>query len=208
MPPARPTRGRRRRHRCVGVPLGARPDRRSRAPIRATSPYEHPARRESRLPEHLTLLVDDARGVDHVPDGRSPRPPASPNETTLSAGMPFFAPSPTSSARSPARRAGRATRPSWHRPSSSRQRPRHAPHGLPEAVGRHERRGRLEAGMDAAVLAARVVARAVVLPLDALEQRLVAREDAVRQQVARALPAVRVARDRAPRRARKLPLAR
>ena len=59
----------------------------------------------------------------------------------------------------------------------------------------------------AAVLAARVVARAVVLPLDALEQRLVGREDAVGEQVARALPAVRVARDRAPRRARELPLA-
>src|SRR5438034_8375295 len=61
--------------------------------------------------------------------------------------------------------------------------------------------------MDAAVLAARIVARPVVLPLDSLEQRVVRREDAVREQVARALPAVRVARDRPPRRALELALA-
>src|SRR6185437_7413556 len=72
---------------------------------------------------------------------------------------------------------------------------------------RLERGRRLEAGVDAAVLAARIVARAVRLPLHALEQRLVRREDAVGQQVARALPAVRVARDRAPRRTRELALA-
>ena len=62
--------------------------------------------------------------------------------------------------------------------------------------------------MDAAVLATRIVSRPVVLPLDALEQRLVAREDAVRQQVARPLPTVGVARDRAPWRTRELALAR
>src|SRR5262245_24886302 len=61
--------------------------------------------------------------------------------------------------------------------------------------------------MDATVLAARIVARPIVLPLDALEQRLVAREDAVGQQVARPLPAVRVPCDRAPRRAGELALA-
>src|SRR6185437_151433 len=71
---------------------------------------------------------------------------------------------------------------------------------------RLERRRRLEAGVDAAVLATRVVARAVRLPLHALEQCLVRREDAVGEQVARALPAVRVARDRAPRRAGQLAL--
>src|SRR2546423_5587657 len=61
--------------------------------------------------------------------------------------------------------------------------------------------------MDAAVLAPRIVTRAVVLPLDPLEQRVVRREDAVREQVARALPAVGIARDRAPWRALELALA-
>src|SRR5207237_5627580 len=52
--------------------------------------------------------------------------------------------------------------------------------------------------VDPAMLAARVVARAVLLPLDVFEQRLVGREDPVREQVARPFPAVGVARDRAP----------
>src|SRR5207244_46228 len=90
----------------------------------------------------------------------------------------------------------------------ARQRPRHAPHGLLEALRGLEGRRGLEAGVDAAMLAARVVARAVRIPLHAVEQRLVGREDAVREQVARALPAVRVARDRSPRRTRELALAR
>src|SRR2546422_6270196 len=61
--------------------------------------------------------------------------------------------------------------------------------------------------MDRAVLAARIVAGAVLLPLDPVEQRVVGREDPVGEQVARSFPAVRVARDRAPRRALELPLA-
>src|SRR6266511_2452469 len=90
---------------------------------------------------------------------------------------------------------------------SPRQRPRHAPHHLLHAPGRLVGGRRLEPGVDPAVLAARVVARPVVLPLDVLEQRVVRREDPVREQVARALPAVRVARDRAPRRALELAVA-
>src|SRR4029450_544314 len=53
----------------------------------------------------------------------------------------------------------------------------------------------------------RIVARAVLLPLDAVEQGVVRREDAVGEQVAGPLPPVRVPRDRAPRRARELALA-
>src|SRR5581483_8542398 len=79
---------------------------------------------------------------------------------------------------------------------------------LLDALRRRERRRRLEARVDAAVLAARVVARAVRVPVHTVEQRLVRREDAVRQEIARALPAVRVPRDRAPRRAVELALAR
>src|ERR1700745_246235 len=83
---------------------------------------------------------------------------------------------------------------------SARQRPRETPHGLLQASRGLVRRGRLEPAVDAAMLAARVVAGAVGLPLHALEQRLVRGEDPVGEEVARALPAVRVARDRAPRR--------
>src|SRR5919201_7136626 len=61
--------------------------------------------------------------------------------------------------------------------------------------------------MDRAVLAARIVARAILLPFDPLEQRVVRGEDPVGEQVARALPAVRVASDRSPRRALELALA-
>src|SRR3989442_13223433 len=61
--------------------------------------------------------------------------------------------------------------------------------------------------MDPAMLAARIVAGAVLLPLDPVEQRVIRREDPVGEQVARALPPVRVARDRPPRRALQLPLA-
>src|SRR6201982_692429 len=89
---------------------------------------------------------------------------------------------------------------------SARQRPRETPHGLLQASRGLVRRGRLEPAVDAAMLAARVVAGAVGLPLHPLEQRLVRREDPVGEEVARALPAVRVARDRAPWRARELAL--
>src|SRR5690348_17794014 len=61
--------------------------------------------------------------------------------------------------------------------------------------------------MDRAVLAARIVPRSVALPVHPLEQRVVGREDAVCEQVARPLPTVRIARDRAPRRAVELALA-
>ena len=57
------------------------------------------------------------------------------------------------------------------------------------------------------MFAARVVPRPVLLPLDPLEERVVGREDPVGEQVARALPAVGVARDRAPRRAGQLAVA-
>src|SRR5262249_43495260 len=96
---------------------------------------------------------------------------------------------------------------SSRRPASSREGPSHAPDGLLDARRRREGSCGLEAAVDRAVLAARVVAGAVHLPLDAFHQGLVGGEDPVREQVARALPAVRVARDRAPRRARQLPLA-
>src|SRR5262249_60266118 len=46
----------------------------------------------------------------------------------------------------------------------------------------------------------------VLLPLDPVEQSVVRRKDPVREQVARALPAVGVARDRSPRSALELPL--
>src|SRR5205823_10332445 len=65
---------------------------------------------------------------------------------------------------------------------------------------------RLEARVNRAVLAPRVVPRTVVLPFDSFEERVVRRVDAVGEQVARALPSVRVARDRAPWRARQLSL--
>src|SRR5262249_51543455 len=108
-----------------------------------------------------------------------------------------------------------ASRSAPRRPSRSRtrgcrlagERPSHAPDAFPEAVGRDERRRRLEAGVDPAVLAAGVVAGPVHLPLDPFEQCVVRREDAVGEQVAGAFPAVRVARNRAPRRAGQLPLA-
>src|SRR5205807_557387 len=88
-----------------------------------------------------------------------------------------------------------------------RQRPRHAPGALPDrACGLVRGRG-LEPGVDAAVLAARIVPWSVLLPLDSLEQGVVGREDSVSEQVAGALPAVRVARDRTPRRARELAFA-
>src|SRR5687767_5416805 len=60
--------------------------------------------------------------------------------------------------------------------------------------------------MDPAVLAAVVVAGPVPLPLDAVHERLVRREDPVREEVALALPAVRIARHGPPRRTRKLAL--
>src|SRR5262245_39844426 len=91
---------------------------------------------------------------------------------------------------------------------SARQRPRETPHGLLEALRGLVRGRRLEPAVDAAMLAARVVAGSVRLPLHPLEQRLVGGEDAVGEEVARALPAVRVARDRAPRRAGELAPAR
>src|SRR2546421_10935474 len=56
------------------------------------------------------------------------------------------------------------------------------------------------------MLAAVVVAWAVTLPLDPVHERLVGREDAVGEQVARPLPAVRVPGDRAPGGARQLPV--
>src|SRR4051794_13421004 len=115
-------------------------------------------------------------------------------------------PSARASSRSAPRRPSRRRRPDRH--DLARQRPSHAPDAFLETVGRDERRGRLEARMDAAVLAAGIVAWAVVLPLNPFEQGVVSREDAVGEQVARALPAVRIPRDRPPRRAGELPLAR
>src|SRR4029078_13163780 len=93
------------------------------------------------------------------------------------------------------------------RRTSARQRPSETPHGLLQAARGLVRRRRTPPPVDAAMLAARVVARAVRLPFHPLEQRLVRGEDPVGEQVARALPAVRVTRDRAPRRARELGLA-
>ena len=61
--------------------------------------------------------------------------------------------------------------------------------------------------MDPAVLAAVVVAGPVALPLDPVQERLIGREDAVGEQVAGAFPTVRVARHRAPWRARELAVA-
>src|SRR5690348_9804625 len=61
--------------------------------------------------------------------------------------------------------------------------------------------------MDCAMLATRIVAGTVFLPLDPLEQRVISREDPVGEEVARALPPVRIAGDRAPRRALEVPLA-
>src|SRR5205807_291505 len=90
---------------------------------------------------------------------------------------------------------------------SALQRPREAPNGLLQAARRLEGGRRLEAGMDAAMLAARIVARAVRVPLHSLEQRFVRREDPVREEIAGAFPAVRVACDRSPRGARQLALA-
>src|SRR5829696_126298 len=84
------------------------------------------------------------------------------------------------------------------------QRPRETPHRFLDARGRRDRRRRLEAGVDAAVLAAVVVPRPVALPLDSVDERLVGREDAVGEEIAGALPAVRVPRHRVPRGAREL----
>src|SRR4051794_14515892 len=83
--------------------------------------------------------------------------------------------------------------------ASTRQRPSHAPDAFLEAVGRDKRCRRLEAGMDPAVLAAGIVAWPVLLPFDPFEQGVVGRKDPVRQQVARPLPPIRIARDRSPR---------
>src|SRR2546422_11289963 len=87
----------------------------------------------------------------------------------------------------------------WTRGVSARQRPRHAPSTFPERRRRLVGRRRLEAGVNRAGLAARIVAGPILLPFDPLEQSVVRREDSVVEQVARALPAVRIAGDRAPR---------
>src|SRR5947199_2800520 len=100
-----------------------------------------------------------------------------------------------------------APRRSWRTRTSARQRPSHAPRALLDRAGGLVRGRRLETGMDRTVLAARIVPRSVVLPLHALEERVVGREDPVGEQVARPFPAVRVTCDRAPRRALELPLA-
>src|SRR4051794_38278760 len=61
--------------------------------------------------------------------------------------------------------------------------------------------------MDPAVLAARVVARPVFLPFDPFKQGIVGWKDSVGEQVARPLPAIGIARDRAPWRTRELAFA-
>src|SRR6185295_4853653 len=96
-----------------------------------------------------------------------------------------------------------SARPSARRPALA-QRPRETPHRFLDARGRRDRRRRLEAGVDAAVLAAVVVPRPVALPFDPVDERLVGRKDAVGEEVAGALPTVRVPRHRAPRRAGEL----
>src|SRR3954452_1573803 len=93
--------------------------------------------------------------------------------------------------------------PSGHRPELPKS-PRETPHRFFDARRRRDRRRRLEAGVDAAVLAAVVVPRPVALPLDAVYERLVGRENAVGEEVARAFPAVRVPRHGAPGGAREL----
>ena len=116
------------------------------------------------LPEHGAVLVDD-RGSRRSPcrsRGRSGRRRRR-----------------TRRARPPGRRGGRRRRPGRcgsrpaarpappgrsRRRASARQRPRHAPDGLLHARGRRVGGRRLEPGVDPAVLAARVVARARTTP--------------------------------------------
>ena len=185
----------------------ARPGRRRAGPWRGSSPgglrdAEGLAPPRARRPARRRSASRRSRCRSRMPFS----PPATPNETSSPAGTPRRAQTPTRAVRKPARFA---------RALLGRGRAGCYPvsvHAMLRTVsltlrGRLVRGRGLEPGVDAAVLAARVVTRAVRLPLDVLEQRVVGGEDAVGEQVAGALPAVRVARDRAPRRARELPVA-
>src|SRR4030088_1830609 len=85
-----------------------------------------------------------------------------------------------------------APRRSWRMQKSARQRPSHAPRALLHRTGGLVGGRRLETGMDRTVLTTRIVPRPVVIPLHALEERVVGREDPVGEQVARPFPAVRI----------------